>query len=75
MTKRVVVTTAPNQTIAEMWRDALAEHGIAAMVEPIGVPIYTGVSFIPCRMFVPEDQLVQARAILTGLGVPGEQLN
>jgi len=62
--KLVHATTAPNQLTAEMWRDLLISEGIPAMLEPRDAVSFLGVSYIPCRILVPEDRLEEAREIL-----------
>ena len=63
--KLVHAATAPDQLTAEMWCELLKNEGVPAMVEPKDViTYYLGVSFIPCRILVPEDRLEEAKEIL-----------
>jgi hypothetical protein len=69
--KWVNLTTAPDQLQAEMWRDLLVEEGISAMVRPGDAASIFGVSAYPCRILVPEEQVVRAREVMDdrlGLG-------
>ncbi|HEY8476198.1 MAG TPA: DUF2007 domain-containing protein [Chloroflexota bacterium] len=60
----VRVATAPNQVIAEVWRDTLTKEGIAAMVDPSATASYLGVSSFPVAVLVEAGRLADARAIL-----------
>jgi|GEM_PF-5699696 hypothetical protein len=60
----MVGAIAPHQLIAEMWRDLLLGHGIPAQLRAGDSASYLGVSTIPCRVLVPEDQLDQAHTML-----------
>lgn len=62
--KWVYLTTAPDQTIAEMWRELLEEEGISAMIRPSDAVSFLGVSPYPCRIMVPEDEGERAKAVL-----------
>lgn len=61
--KWVYLTTAPDQTTAEMWLDLLRQEGISAMVRPDTLP-FLGVAPYPCRLMVEEHQVERAREIL-----------
>ena len=65
--KWVYLTTAPDQTIAEMWRGLLNEEGISAMVRPSDAVSFLGVSPYPCRLMVPEEEIEKAREVLEPL--------
>jgi len=60
--KWVVLTTAPDQLTAEMWRSVLLEEDVPATVKDTSS--FLGVSPLPCRIMVPEDRKEDARAIL-----------
>ena len=62
--KRVHLTTAPAQLVAEMWRDLLRGEGISATIRSGDVSSFMGVSTYPCRIMVQEDQLERARELL-----------
>ena len=61
------LTTAPDQIVAEMWRDMLAKEGVPARVRPGDVSTFLGVSSYPCRILVAEDQLETARELGRGM--------
>ena len=62
--KWVLLTTAPDQLQAEMWRDLLLEEGLSALVRPGDTASFLGVSAYPCRILVAEGQLERAREVL-----------
>lgn len=62
--KWTLLTTAPDQLTAEMWRDILLEEGIPAMLEPRDAITFLGVSANPCRLMVPEGMEKEAAAVL-----------
>lgn len=66
--KLVRLLTAPNQLVAEMWRDLLVEEGIPVSLQPDDSPTYLGVSPKPCRLMVPQEWLKEAQALLTRHG-------
>ncbi len=61
----IEVATAPDQLTAEMWVELLRNAGIPAMVKPKDTASYLGVSPMPCRVIVPEEQLKEAQLLLT----------
>ena len=62
--KWVLLTTAPDQLVAEMWRDLLRGEGVSAVIRPGDAVSFLGVSAYPCRIMVQEDELDRAREIL-----------
>ena len=62
--KWVLLTTAPDQLQAEMWRDLLVEEGFSALVRSGDTASFLGVSAYPCRILVPEGQRERAREVL-----------
>ena len=58
--KWVLLTTAPDQLQAEMWRDLLVEDGFKAIVRPGDTTSFLGVSPYPCRILVADDELERA---------------
>ncbi len=60
----VYLIIAPDQTIAEMWRDLLEREGISAMVRPSDAVSFLGVSPYPCRIMVPEEEKERAAELL-----------
>jgi hypothetical protein len=49
----VCLGTAPDQVLAEMWRDWLTSQSIPARLAPGDVISFLGVSGAPCRLLVP----------------------
>ena len=62
--KRVHLTTAPDQLVAEMWRDLLRDQGVSAIIRPGDVSSFMGVSAYPCRILVQQDEHERAKEIL-----------
>ena len=63
----VHVATAPNETIAMMWRDVLGDEGIVAMVKGGASGYGLGHNLLNEQyILVREDQSVAAREILSG---------
>ena len=62
--KWVYLITAPDQIVAEMWRDALIERGVPAVIRAGDTTSFLGVSAYPCRLLVDEDSLEESRRIL-----------
>lgn len=60
----VSVGTAPNEAMAELWREELEEAGIPAVVAPSNVGSYLGVSFLPTDVLVEEGHFEEARAVI-----------
>ena len=58
------LATASDQLTAEMWRDALLDEGIPAVLRPSDAVTFMGLSPFPCRLMVPENRLEEAEAIL-----------
>lgn len=59
------LTTAPDQTIAEMWERLLRNEGLPVMVRTGDTASYLGVFTGPCRLMVLEERLEEARAVVT----------
>ena len=49
----VCLGTAPDQVLAEMWRDWLTSQSIPARLAPEDVISFLGISGAPCRLLVP----------------------
>lgn len=60
----VHLITAPNQVLAEMWRDLLIQNGIPAMLQPADTASYYGVSGQPVRVMVAKEKIDDAQAML-----------
>ncbi len=67
--KWVILTTAPDQLVAEMWRVLLLEEDVAALLDAGDIASYLGVSANPVRILVRQNQIEAARNVLgTQLG-------
>ncbi|MDP6402367.1 MAG: DUF2007 domain-containing protein [SAR202 cluster bacterium] len=64
--KWVSLATAPDQLVAEMWRELLNGEGVSAMVRPGDTSSFLGVSGYPCRVMVREHQLETGKELLEG---------
>ena len=62
-----MLTTAPDQLTAEMWKDILLQEGIPAMINPEDSVSFLGVSIFPCRIMVASGYLKRAQEILASL--------
>ena len=60
----VYLTTAPDQTIAEMWSQLLGSEGITALLRGGDTSSFMGVSNFPCRLLVQDDEVENAKEIL-----------
>ena len=65
--KWLVLTTAPDQLTAEIWKDILVQEGIPAIVNPTDTVSFLGVSTFPCRVMVAPGYRKQAKEILASL--------
>lgn len=68
--KWVCAATAPDQLVAEMWRELLVGQGIAAVVRSGDTASYLGVSAYPCRVLVRERDLDRAKRVLATIQTP-----
>ena len=71
--KWTVLTVAPDQLTAEMWRELLQQKGIPTEVNPGDTASFLGVSPLPCRLMVDERHLEQAQQVMEELGIKGEE--
>jgi hypothetical protein len=71
--KWLLLTTAPDQLTAEIWRDILLQHGIPAMVNPGDAMSFMGVSSFPCRIMVAYGYRKRAQEILASLEPEAEE--
>ena len=55
-------TTAPDQLVAEMWRDLLKAEGVSAQVRAGDTSSFLGVSTYPCRI-MREHQVELATGV------------
>ena len=62
--KWVILTTAPDQLVAEMWREILVGEGVSAVVRAGDTASFMGVSNYPCRIMVREDDEARAKEVL-----------
>jgi len=64
------IATAPDQLVAEMWRDMLIQEGIPARIDATDAVSFLGVSSLPCRVLVPEDHAERGREVLSAHNIP-----
>jgi hypothetical protein len=69
----LLLTTAPDQLTAEIWKDILIQEGIPAMVNPQDAISFMGISGFPCRIMVAYGYLKQAKEILASLQPEAEE--
>ena len=60
----VVLATAPDQIIAEMWQDVLHDKGVPAFVRPGDTSSFLGVTAYPCRIMIDEEYVETGQRIL-----------
>src|SRR5262245_55045317 len=60
----VEIAVAPDQVVAEMWQEFLADNEIPAMLDPGDVQSFLGISSMPVRLLVAEDAADTARQLL-----------
>lgn len=68
----VVLETAPNQPIAQMWCELLQEQGVPAFAKlpDTGGPVVGGASNVGCWVMVPDTHRKKAAAVLDSLLKP-----
>jgi hypothetical protein len=71
--KWLVLTTAPDQLTAEIWKDILVQEGIPAIVNPTDIVSFLGVSTFPCRIMVAPGYSKRAKEILASLQAEGQE--
>ena len=62
--KWVYLVTAPDQLVAEMWRDLLNDRDIPVVIRSGDVSTFLGVTPYPCRLLVDEEFRERAIQIL-----------
>jgi len=62
--KWVYLATAPDQLVAEMWRELLNGEDVPAMVRQGDTSSFMGVSSYPCRLMVQENDVQRAKEVL-----------
>jgi hypothetical protein len=70
----LLLTTAPDQLTAEIWKDILLQQGIPAMLNPADTASFMGVSSFPCRIMVAYGYREQAKEILASLQPEAEEV-
>ncbi len=65
--KWILLTTAPDQLTAEIWKDILVQEGIPAMVNAGDTISFLGLSRFPCRVMVAYGYRKRAQEILDSL--------
>ena len=65
----VLLATAPNEPLARLWADVLAEAGIRSLVKPIGpgVGAWASAATLEHELHVLRSRLAEAQEILEGL--------
>ena len=71
--KWVLLTTAPDQLTAEIWKDILLKEGVPAMINAGDTISFLGVSSFPVRIMVAPDYLSRAQKILASLQPEAEE--
>ena len=69
----LLLTTAPDQLTAEIWKDILIQNGIPAMINPQDAISFMGVSSLPCRIMVAYGYRQKAQEVLDSLQPPVEE--
>jgi len=69
----LLLTTAPDQLTAEIWKDILLQEGVPAMVNPEDTISFMGVSGFPCRIMVAYGYRQRAQEILASLQPEAEE--
>jgi len=69
----LLLTTAPDQLTAEIWKDILLQEGVPAMVNPGDTISFMGVSGFPCRIMVAYGYRKRAHEILASLQPEAEE--
>ncbi len=69
----LLLTTAPDQLTAEIWKDILLQEGVPAMVNPGDTISFMGVSGFPCRIMVAYGYRKRAQGILASLQPEAEE--
>ena len=60
----VYFTTAPDQIVAEMWRDLLRDEGVPANTRAGDTTSFLGVNTYPCRIVVQDQDVERAKELL-----------
>ena len=60
----VTLATAPDQIVAEMWREMLVAEGVPATLRAGDTTSFLGVTLLPCRVLVAENELARAKELL-----------
>jgi len=71
--KWILLTTAPDQLTAEIWKDILLQEGVPAMVNAGDTISFMGVSSFPCRIMVASGYRSRAQEILASLQPEAEE--
>ena len=72
--KWVLVATAPDQLMAEMWGGLLANSGIPFRLSPGDTSAFLGLSLRPCGIQVQEHMLEEALSVLEGEEIESSDL-
>lgn len=64
----VHVATAPNEVVADLWRQALADEGVIAVIRPGGAGhAWASTALLEHLIFVRDDQAELAREVIRDL--------
>jgi len=69
----LLLTTAPDQLTAEIWKDILLQEGVPAIVNPGDTISFMGVSGFPCRIMVAYGYRKRAQEVLASLQPEAEE--
>ncbi|HEX5368144.1 MAG TPA: DUF2007 domain-containing protein [Dehalococcoidia bacterium] len=64
MAKWVILATAPDQLVAEVWVGMLQNAGLRAMIRPSDAVSFLGVTAYGCRILTVDEDLEEAREVL-----------
>ena len=69
----VYLATVPNEPLARLWADVLAEAGIRTMLKPVGpgVGAWASAATLEHELYVLRSRLAEAEAIIRGLDQGG----
>ena len=63
----VPLAEAPNQVVAELWCELLANEGMKSVISAADAVSFLGVTALPCRLMVARADLERAREVLASL--------
>jgi hypothetical protein len=71
----VYLATAPNEPLARLWADVLAEAGVRSLVKAVGpgVGAWASAATLEHELYVLRSRLPEARALLEGLSAEDQE--